>query len=557
MRMEKHVRSTSLSTTLAFALTCACVFAVLSATAWGANPYLPLWECIPDGEPHVFEDPANPGKMRVYIYGSHDVSRTMYCGRELVIWSAPTESPNVWRFDGVIFRSEKNANGDWLDRRHLADVLYAPDVCVTTAPDGKKTYWLYPNNQGWKRNGMIAKSDRPDGPFTVCNWSMENPYETTGVLRFDPAVFVDDDGRVYGYWGFERSMAAELDPVTMCTVKPGASIVEDMVGGRNQPGDFRFFEASSMRKIKDKYVFIYSRWTKDGEFGLPGANSTLAYAYSDNPLGPWTYGGTIIDIRGREKIGDRTVATVCPGGNTHGSLCEVNGKWFVFYHRQTGDDEYSRQAMVSPVTVEVETGKGGKVKISEVEYTSEGFETDGLDPLEVHPAGIASYLMHPDCVDNIWSQKRPKVYCRAGDNYGWENLYDEKINIAKVANIFDGAVVGFKYFNFAKTQGVKGLKLKVGYMPQGSEAHVEIWVRRPCAAEGGTKIGEFDVSADEGCSGRREAFVDVSRLAEVNVKEALFFVVSSQDKTRRVLEFIDFRFETQGQSFSVENKQGR
>ena len=37
-----------------------------------ANPYLPLWEFIPDGEPYVFEDPDQPGQYRVYVYGSHD-----------------------------------------------------------------------------------------------------------------------------------------------------------------------------------------------------------------------------------------------------------------------------------------------------------------------------------------------------------------------------------------------------------------------------------------------------------------------------------------------------
>ena len=29
------------------------------------NPFLPAWEYIPDGEPHVFGD-------RVYLFGSHD-----------------------------------------------------------------------------------------------------------------------------------------------------------------------------------------------------------------------------------------------------------------------------------------------------------------------------------------------------------------------------------------------------------------------------------------------------------------------------------------------------
>ena len=76
------------------------------------------------------------------------------------------------------------------------------------------------------------------------------------------AVFVDDDGRVYGYWGFGHSMAAEIDPATMCTVKPGTKMVDGMISGYQEPGIFRFFEASSIRKIKDKYVFIYSRWTE-------------------------------------------------------------------------------------------------------------------------------------------------------------------------------------------------------------------------------------------------------------------------------------------------------
>ena len=53
------------------------------------NPYMPLWEHIPDGEPYVFEDPDNPGKQRVYVYGSHDNLKTMYCGRDQVVCSTP------------------------------------------------------------------------------------------------------------------------------------------------------------------------------------------------------------------------------------------------------------------------------------------------------------------------------------------------------------------------------------------------------------------------------------------------------------------------------------
>ena len=55
------------------------------------NPYLPLWEHLPDGEPRVFEDPDHPGKYRAYIIGSHDVRANSYCGPDIRAWSAPVD----------------------------------------------------------------------------------------------------------------------------------------------------------------------------------------------------------------------------------------------------------------------------------------------------------------------------------------------------------------------------------------------------------------------------------------------------------------------------------
>lgn len=329
--------------------------ATLSAKS--QNPYLPMWEYIPDAEPYVFEDPDHPGRQRVYIYGSHDSMVSEYCGRELVTWSAPVDSLDRWRYEGVIFEVKRNARGEYMDGQQRGDVLYAPDVVETTDEAGRRCYYLYPNNQSGGRKGMVAKSYRPDGPFEVINWDPASPSKTIGMLGFDPAVFRDDDGRVYGYWGFCEPYVAELDPTTMATVKPGTQVLHNYINGYKQPGIFRFFEASSIRKVKDKYILIYSRMTGQNEFGLPTSNYTLAYAYSSSPMGPFTYGGTIIDGRGRDLDAQGTpVFTATPNGNTHGSICEVNGRWWVFYHRQTGLDEYSRQAMVAPIEVEVEEG---------------------------------------------------------------------------------------------------------------------------------------------------------------------------------------------------------
>ena len=122
------------------------------------NPYLPLWEHIPDGEPYVFDDPDNPGKKRVYIYGSHDNLKDAYCGRDQVVWSAATDDLTHWRYDGVILVVDKNAKGEPFDSAGTADVLYAPDVALVTASDGTKTYHLYPNDQTGGRNSLIAKS---------------------------------------------------------------------------------------------------------------------------------------------------------------------------------------------------------------------------------------------------------------------------------------------------------------------------------------------------------------------------------------------------------------
>ena len=510
------------------------------------NPYLPLWEHIPDGEPYVFEDPDNPGQFRVYIYGSHDSMISGYCGRELVVWSADVNDLNHWRYDGEIFKVDKNANGQPLSRQGLADVLYAPDITLVKGADGSKTYYLYPNNQAGGRNGMVCKSSRPDGPFEVCNWSKQNPNRTDGVLAFDPAVFVDDDGRVYGYWGFEHSYGAELDPATMATVKPGTEIVENMVSGRYDDGIFSFFEASSIRKIKDKYVFIYSRFTKDGEFGLPVSNYTLAYAYSDNPLGPWTYGGTIIDARGREiDEQGNVIASATIDGNTHGSICEINGQWYVFYHRQTGTDEYARQAMVAPITVKVEEGKGGKVEISEGEYTSQGFSIDGLDPLERHSAGIACWYTGPTPAVHEWPNNifsGSYVASAYGTDSKFDKPYDLVNNTNPVVNNTDGSIVGYKYFNFDNASD-HILTLHLNLIPEGVNGLISIMIDRPWKTQGGTYVGFIELKADMP-SVPTEIVLEMPGISGKKGKHALFFTFSTPfTQGKSLCTLLDFQFE--------------
>lgn len=489
-----------------------------------ANPYLPLWEHIPDAEPYVFEDPDNPGKYRVYIYGSHDTRRYDYCGYEISVWSAPVEDLNNWRNDGIVFESIVDGK---------ADVLFAPDVVEVVEADGTKTYYLYPNNQAYGRNTQVAKAKRPDGPFEVCNWKPGSKTETIGILGFDPAVLVDDDGTAYGYWGFQRAFAAELDSETMYSIKPGTSVIEDPIGSCNdQDGnDFRYFEAPSIRKIKGKYVLVYSRVTKNGEYGLGESNATLAYAYADHPLGPWTYGGTIVDARGPEVGEDGKMIETNPSHNTHGGLFEVDGQWYITYHRSINNDGYSRQATAEPVNVEV--NEAGEViitgtRIIEDEYgnvytgaevTSQGFEINGLNPYKYHSAGITCFLLGGP-------------YVKA--------TYDTWRDEAPVVNIRNNSIVGFKYFNFSdQPEEGKSNQLEVYITPKGIDGTIEVMLDSPWEKRGGVKLGSLSFSDLE--SGLTKLVFPVPVLDEVEGKHALYFIFKS-DSTDEICDFNGFKF---------------
>ena len=252
------------------------------------NPYLPLWEHVPDSEPRVFEDPDNPGHYRIYINGSHDTKVTGYCGNDTRQWSAPAEDLSSWRDDGPVFINQ--GGNTW-------DTMYAPDLVEVKTKDGKKTYYLYPNDQSGGRNAIAAKSDRPDGPFKPINLQPNGGRLLPGgVIGFDPAVFIDyitdpkdpdfaAGFRAYAYWGgSSRSSAGELDTSTMYTLRPGTQAINGFVPNRieagENPNNFPFFEASSMRKIDNKYVYIYAA-NSGREYGLGNTSASLRYAYGD------------------------------------------------------------------------------------------------------------------------------------------------------------------------------------------------------------------------------------------------------------------------------------
>ena len=407
------------------------------------------------------------------------------------MWSAPVEDLSQWRDEGPLF--SHYVNGQW-------DIMYAPDLVETTDKEtGKKTYWLYPHSRGWRRTAMVCKGDRPNGPFTPVNLNADGTACVEGSkIDFDPSVFVepvtnkkDKDFkkgyRAYVFYGFQHSTAFELDPDNMWAVRPGTEIhdyfipashrygeVRDPEGTQypslykgQKPGDFNFFEASSIRQVGNKYVMVFSGHSGP-DYGIGSSNSTLRYAYGDSPLGPWRSGGVLVDSRGVEINADGSALTTTNAAhNTHGSLQQINGQWYVFYHRPPRGFGNARQAMVAPVKIvwdKKSVAQGGQVRITGydpyapnnewtakasngneytgAEVTSEGFQIFGLNPYSYYSAGIACYMS-----DQNWIQ----------DNHDmWKNEME-------LQGIKNGGIIGFKYFGFGGlAQNTKGCNAFAG-----------------------------------------------------------------------------------------------
>ena len=104
--------------------------------ALGLNPYLPSWEFVPDGEPHVFDG-------RVYLYGSHDSRNGVsFCEGDYVVWSAPVDDPGNWRCEGVSYRKDQDPlNGAPYEGELPVIDMPSGTPDVAKGPDGR--YYLY------------------------------------------------------------------------------------------------------------------------------------------------------------------------------------------------------------------------------------------------------------------------------------------------------------------------------------------------------------------------------------------------------------------------------
>ena len=422
--------------------------AFLSAAAFAANPYLPNWEHVPDGEPRVFGD-------RVYVYGSHDLAGGWdFCLDDYVTWSAPTNDLTAWRKEGVIFRRTDDP-----ENRDGRMPLYAPD-CVRGV-DGR--YYLYYVADGSRHVG-VAVSPTPGGRFAFLSYVRhadgrllgdDEPFDG----QFDPAVLVDGE-EVYLYSGGcglnnpkrHGAMGFRLKPDMVTLVTDGATYL--VPGNMYSKGTgfegHAFFEASSIRKIDGRYVFVYSS----------EAQHELCWAVSERPLGPYAYGGVLVsnaDVGIVGPAGKRAERAVAYGNNNHGGMAYLNGAWWIFYHRHTMNTMFSRQGCAEKLA---RTPDGG---FRQAELTSTGLADRPFAAIGEHPAYLACNLFVRDNHDVYLedSEDHPRL---AGD---------------VLTHVIPNTTVGFKYLD---CRGVKEIALTTRGWANG-EWHVRTELDGPVLAK--------------------------------------------------------------------------
>ena len=359
------------------------------------NPIVPPGVYLADPSARVWED------GRVYVYGSRDEDPSYYCS-----WSQDVlSSPDLlrWEVHRDVFASKGPA-----DQVPYSDaLLYAPDCHYRNG-----TYFLYYCLASGRNTEGVATSPSPAGPFAG-----GRVIDLADIEEIDPAVFVDDDGQAYYIWGQFTAKVAKLN-TDMTTIDPAT--IKDRVLTETE---HFFHEGGSMVKRNGLYYFVYAH------MGRGNRPTCLGYATSRSPLGPFTYGGVIVD-------NDHCDPAVW---NNHGSLLEFRGRWYVLYHRSTHGSRTMRKACIEPIAFD------GDGRIAEVEMTSQG----AGDPLDARSAIDAA---------------------RACLLYGDVRIQASGPGREELAGIRQGDCAGYKYVDFGA--GVGGVTVRVA--PGAEPGRIEL-----------------------------------------------------------------------------------
>lgn len=465
--------------------------------AEAANPLLPLDEFIPDVEARVFTN--QEGEERLYLYGSHDnYGGGTWCSHQYRVWSAPLDNLEEWTDHGVSFASRTGEGYLWegedTDGISWNDSeLYAPDVIQIG-----DTYYLITCSAGGSCLG-VATSDFPEGPFSPAQKIVYDTGEETSSI--DPSIYVEGEGKdqkVYLYWGQRAAFGgsglhgAELTKDEKGIYRIVKKETDKILMGGWEDRESGFYEGASVRKINGTYYLLYP---SDKGKGV----HMMSYAVADEPLGEFKYAGNILDNDGCDLA----------GGNCHGSFCEINGQWYLFYHRGFGNSNYQRKVCAEKIYFD-ENGKIGDENGQLVQMTNHGLGGP-LSPYEKIEAAYATHVR----LDGF------KSGC-----YLVEKSKDEH----PLIHITDGNCVEYRDFDFG--QDGKKLTMSADMLPLGGGS-MEIILDDPQNAPVGTMVIPANASGEY-----TTLYADVSEIKGVHTVYLKF----NSRQSGNICELSSFQF---------------
>lgn len=309
------------------------------------------------------------GRIYLYMTGdklmydeNNDIKDNDYSNVTTISVISSTDLVN-WTDHGEIAvagRTDPDGAAKW------ASNSWAPSAVHRTI-DGKEKFFLYFADNG---SGIgVLEADSPTGPFTdPIGGALIKPGVTPGsegvVWYFDPAVFIDDDGQAYMYFGgglpTKEDGTSESDhPNTIRVIKLG----DDMISTEGEAVAIdapAVFEDSGIHKYNEKYYYSYctnfSGDHEDGKYPF----GVIAYMTSDDPMGPFVYEGTVLN-----NMADFFGV----GGNNHHAIFSFKDKWYITYHAQTvgkylGIDKGYRSTHINELTYD----ENGKIKPVTADY---------------------------------------------------------------------------------------------------------------------------------------------------------------------------------------------
>ena len=404
----------------------------------------------------------------------------MFCLNDYVCYSADLHNLRDWRYEGVIFRKEQDPRNQkegepdeipfiYDTKGRFAGGLNAPGIHALWAPDvvqGRDgRFYLYYCLDFLPEIG-VAVCDTPAGAYEFFGFVRHADGTLLGqregdLGQFDPGIFIDDDGEIYLYsgnapmyrehiGGKQASQVMTLEQDMLTLKKDPVKLLPDLSDSEGTGFEgHEFFEASSIRKINGVYYLIYSSVL----------SRELCYATSRYPDRGYQFGGTLVDICDAGIDGRTAEHAHNCSGNTHGSIENVLGQWYVFYHRQTNRTQYSRQGCAERITI-AEDGT-----IAQVPVTSCGLNGGPLRGEGSYPAAICCHLTgkngipFSDQIKMKWEYPfltqdfadRDPEKTDTAERLSQSSL-EEKMETANVtqyiANFADGCTAGYKFFDF-------------------------------------------------------------------------------------------------------------